>query len=174
MALTGGDPAPHTTRRMPTRVSNACRRCRRNKSRVRWAWPYASRIVTDRAVQCDSFRPCSLCLRADAPCDPAPIDESPGSSTNGHDHGNGRNPRKSVATVPLVNVFGNCFNVTGVDEVHLDAVTAMTTRLPRSPRDSLPFLRGMLHQREQRSHLPEAERRDLLMASVHGCPQIIM
>lgn len=61
-----------------------------------------------------------------------------------------------------------------VDEVHRDAVTAMTTRLPRSPRDSLPFLRGMLHQREQRSHLPEAERRDLLVASVHGCPQIIM
>lgn len=36
--------------RLPTRVSNACQRCRRNKSR------------------CDSYRPCSLCRRANADC----------------------------------------------------------------------------------------------------------
>ncbi|QLI64010.1 uncharacterized protein G6M90_00g002670 [Metarhizium brunneum] len=49
---------PITTRRLPTRVSNACRRCRRNKSR------------------CDSFRPCSLCLRADVECESAQLEES--------------------------------------------------------------------------------------------------
>ncbi|KAH6954020.1 fungal-specific transcription factor domain-containing protein [Ilyonectria sp. MPI-CAGE-AT-0026] len=49
---------PVANRRLPTRVSNACRRCRRNKSR------------------CDSFRPCSLCLRANVDCEPAaPADE---------------------------------------------------------------------------------------------------
>ncbi|KAI5919195.1 putative C6 transcription factor [Camillea tinctor] len=43
-------------RRLPTRVTKACRRCRRNKSR------------------CDSFRPCSLCLRADVDCEAAEAD----------------------------------------------------------------------------------------------------
>ncbi|KAH7398141.1 fungal-specific transcription factor domain-containing protein [Pyrenochaeta sp. MPI-SDFR-AT-0127] len=37
-------------RQLPTRVSNACDRCRRNKSR------------------CDPFRPCSLCVRANTEC----------------------------------------------------------------------------------------------------------
>jgi hypothetical protein len=37
-------------RQLPTRVSNACDRCRRNKSR------------------CDPFRPCSLCTRANVDC----------------------------------------------------------------------------------------------------------
>jgi hypothetical protein len=37
-------------RQLPTRVSNACDRCRRNKSR------------------CDPFRPCSLCTRANVEC----------------------------------------------------------------------------------------------------------
>jgi hypothetical protein len=37
-------------RHLPTRVSNACDRCRRNKSR------------------CDPFRPCSLCTRANVEC----------------------------------------------------------------------------------------------------------
>ncbi|KAF1850458.1 uncharacterized protein K460DRAFT_269742 [Cucurbitaria berberidis CBS 394.84] len=37
-------------RQLPTRVSNACERCRRNKSR------------------CDPFRPCSLCVRANIEC----------------------------------------------------------------------------------------------------------
>ncbi|XPS95262.1 hypothetical protein M3J09_004553 [Ascochyta lentis] len=37
-------------RQLPTRVSNACDRCRRNKSR------------------CDPFRPCSLCVRANIDC----------------------------------------------------------------------------------------------------------
>ncbi|WQF82355.1 hypothetical protein CDEST_07369 [Colletotrichum destructivum] len=46
-------------RRLPTRVSNACSRCRRNKSR------------------CDSFRPCSLCVRANVDCDQASVDEHP-------------------------------------------------------------------------------------------------
>ncbi|KAI0011309.1 hypothetical protein F4779DRAFT_574336 [Xylariaceae sp. FL0662B] len=43
---------PDTPRahRLPTRVSNACERCRRNKSR------------------CDAFRPCSLCVRANVEC----------------------------------------------------------------------------------------------------------
>lgn len=35
---------------LPTRVSKACDRCKRNKSR------------------CDAYRPCSLCIRADAQC----------------------------------------------------------------------------------------------------------
>jgi hypothetical protein len=37
-------------RQLPTRVSNACDRCRRNKSR------------------CDPYRPCSLCTRANVEC----------------------------------------------------------------------------------------------------------
>ncbi|OIW26198.1 hypothetical protein CONLIGDRAFT_581632 [Coniochaeta ligniaria NRRL 30616] len=37
-------------RRLPTRVSKACERCRRNKSR------------------CDPYRPCSLCVRANVEC----------------------------------------------------------------------------------------------------------
>jgi hypothetical protein len=37
-------------RQLPTRVSTACDRCRRNKSR------------------CDPFRPCSLCIRANVEC----------------------------------------------------------------------------------------------------------
>ncbi|KAF2818434.1 hypothetical protein CC86DRAFT_399249 [Ophiobolus disseminans] len=41
---------PSGGRHLPTRVSNACDRCRRNKSR------------------CDSFRPCSLCARAKVEC----------------------------------------------------------------------------------------------------------
>ncbi|KAH9227150.1 hypothetical protein K456DRAFT_1801993, partial [Colletotrichum gloeosporioides 23] len=44
---------------LPTRVSNACNRCRRNKSR------------------CDAFRPCSLCVRANVDCDQASLDEHP-------------------------------------------------------------------------------------------------
>jgi hypothetical protein len=38
------------SRQLPTRVSNACNRCRRNKSR------------------CDPYRPCSLCTRANVEC----------------------------------------------------------------------------------------------------------
>jgi hypothetical protein len=41
---------PSEGRQLPTRVSNACDRCRRNKSR------------------CDPYRPCSLCTRANVPC----------------------------------------------------------------------------------------------------------
>ncbi|KAH7148146.1 putative C6 transcription factor [Fusarium sp. MPI-SDFR-AT-0072] len=53
-----GSSVPVANRQLPTRVSNACRRCRRNKSR------------------CDSFRPCSLCVRANVECEPAPLDEA--------------------------------------------------------------------------------------------------
>lgn len=41
---------PRQSTPLPTRVSKACDRCKRNKSR------------------CDSYRPCSLCLRANAEC----------------------------------------------------------------------------------------------------------
>jgi hypothetical protein len=41
---------PSGGRQLPTRVSTACDRCRRNKSR------------------CDPFRPCSLCIRANVEC----------------------------------------------------------------------------------------------------------
>ncbi|KAL4800136.1 fungal-specific transcription factor domain-containing protein [Aspergillus venezuelensis] len=40
---------------LPTRVSSACERCRRHKTR------------------CDPFRPCSLCVRAQVSCRPIPI-----------------------------------------------------------------------------------------------------
>ncbi|KAL4985608.1 fungal-specific transcription factor domain-containing protein [Aspergillus falconensis] len=40
---------------LPTRVSSACERCRRHKTR------------------CDPFRPCSLCVRAQVHCRPLPI-----------------------------------------------------------------------------------------------------
>ncbi|KAL4925642.1 Zn(II)2Cys6 transcription factor [Aspergillus undulatus] len=40
---------------LPTRVSSACERCRRHKTR------------------CDPFRPCSLCVRAQVSCRPLPI-----------------------------------------------------------------------------------------------------
>lgn len=59
---------------LPTRVSAACDRCRRNKSRVRAA-TIAPAIRESKhqvqmliSAQCDAFRPCSLCLRADAHC----------------------------------------------------------------------------------------------------------
>ncbi|KAI5235954.1 hypothetical protein E4T43_08909 [Aureobasidium subglaciale] len=48
MPDTNQDPRQQTP--LPTRVSKACDRCKRNKSR------------------CDSYRPCSLCLRANAEC----------------------------------------------------------------------------------------------------------
>ncbi|KAF4832914.1 Transcriptional activator protein acu-15 [Colletotrichum tropicale] len=54
-----GSPAIIASRRLPTRVSNACNRCRRNKSR------------------CDAFRPCSLCVRANVDCEQASLDEHP-------------------------------------------------------------------------------------------------
>ncbi|KFZ12161.1 hypothetical protein V502_07238 [Pseudogymnoascus sp. VKM F-4520 (FW-2644)] len=41
---------PASSRLLPTRVSKACARCRRKKSR------------------CDAYRPCSLCVRANATC----------------------------------------------------------------------------------------------------------
>ncbi|KAL4996689.1 fungal-specific transcription factor domain-containing protein [Aspergillus recurvatus] len=43
---------------LPTRVSSACERCRRHKTR------------------CDPFRPCSLCVRAQVHCRPLPISRS--------------------------------------------------------------------------------------------------
>ncbi|KAH6959794.1 hypothetical protein BKA56DRAFT_601251 [Ilyonectria sp. MPI-CAGE-AT-0026] len=70
------DSVPPTTRRMPTRVPNACRRCRRNKSR------------------CDSYRPCSLCSRANVPCEPAPVDEPLRSRVRSCNRRVGANPRK--------------------------------------------------------------------------------
>ncbi|KAK9350413.1 fungal-specific transcription factor domain-containing protein, partial [Lipomyces doorenjongii] len=41
------------SRILPTRVNKACQRCRRNK------------------IRCDSYRPCSLCIRANTTCMPA-------------------------------------------------------------------------------------------------------
>jgi hypothetical protein len=49
-------------RQLPTRVSNACDRCRRNKSR------------------CDPYRPCSLCTRANVPCLAGSHEQQPRSS----------------------------------------------------------------------------------------------
>lgn len=46
----GSKPAYDYRSPLPTRVSSACERCRRNKSR------------------CDPFRPCSLCVRANVEC----------------------------------------------------------------------------------------------------------
>jgi hypothetical protein len=46
-------------RQLPTRVSNACDRCRRNKSR------------------CDPYRPCSLCTRANVECLAGNNDQQP-------------------------------------------------------------------------------------------------
>ncbi|KAK9367012.1 fungal-specific transcription factor domain-containing protein [Lipomyces kononenkoae] len=40
----------HSNRMLPTRVNKACQRCRRHK------------------IRCDSYRPCSLCVRANSPC----------------------------------------------------------------------------------------------------------
>ncbi|KAF0322132.1 C6 transcription factor [Colletotrichum asianum] len=58
-ASNDGSPAIIASRRLPTRVSNACNRCRRNKNR------------------CDAFRPCSLCVRANVDCEQASLDEHP-------------------------------------------------------------------------------------------------
>ncbi|KAK9328173.1 fungal-specific transcription factor domain-containing protein [Lipomyces starkeyi] len=44
--------ALHSRRILPTRVNNACQRCRRHK------------------IRCDTYRPCSLCIRANATCVP--------------------------------------------------------------------------------------------------------
>ncbi|KAL2132345.1 hypothetical protein VTI74DRAFT_3916 [Chaetomium olivicolor] len=49
-SVTSSDTSTPDGRRLPTRVSKACERCRRNKSR------------------CDPFRPCSLCVRANVEC----------------------------------------------------------------------------------------------------------
>ncbi|KAF5603128.1 C6 transcription factor [Fusarium subglutinans] len=56
--LESGSPVPVANRQLPTRVSKACRRCRRNKSR------------------CDSFRPCSLCQRSNVECEPETLDQA--------------------------------------------------------------------------------------------------
>ncbi|KAK9235565.1 fungal-specific transcription factor domain-containing protein [Lipomyces kononenkoae] len=44
----------HSHRMLPTRVNKACQRCRRHK------------------IRCDTYRPCSLCVRANSPCMSAP------------------------------------------------------------------------------------------------------
>lgn len=49
-------------RQLPTRVSNACDRCRRNKSR------------------CDPYRPCSLCTRANVECVAGNYEQQPRSA----------------------------------------------------------------------------------------------
>ncbi|KAF7556022.1 hypothetical protein G7Z17_g1695 [Cylindrodendrum hubeiense] len=69
---------PVANRRLPTRVSNACRRCRRNKSR------------------CDSYRPCSLCSRANVECEPAPIEEAPRSRVRCHNQRRVQNLRRNL------------------------------------------------------------------------------
>ncbi|KAF5684973.1 C6 transcription factor [Fusarium denticulatum] len=61
-------PAPAENRQLPTRVSKACRRCRRNKSR------------------CDSFRPCSLCQRANVECEPETLDQGSKGKTKSNGH----------------------------------------------------------------------------------------
>ncbi|WYZ45794.1 hypothetical protein EsH8_IX_000019 [Colletotrichum jinshuiense] len=61
-----GPSVPDPNRRLPTRVSNACQRCRRNKSR------------------CDLFRPCSLCVRANVDCESAPLEEAPKGRPKNH------------------------------------------------------------------------------------------
>ncbi|EAL84969.1 Zn(II)2Cys6 transcription factor [Aspergillus fumigatus Af293] len=48
---------------LPTRVSSACERCRRHKTR------------------CDPFRPCSLCARAKVDCQPLPASQTRRDST---------------------------------------------------------------------------------------------
>ncbi|KAL3477568.1 putative C6 transcription factor [Aspergillus californicus] len=55
---------------LPTRVSNACERCRRQKTR------------------CDNFRPCSLCARAKVDCRPLPGSQARKDSL--------RKPRRSI------------------------------------------------------------------------------
>ncbi|KAF2183298.1 hypothetical protein K469DRAFT_751583 [Zopfia rhizophila CBS 207.26] len=54
----GGRVAHGYRNQLPTRVSNACERCRRNKSR------------------CDPFRPCSLCVRANVECSSGSVNNS--------------------------------------------------------------------------------------------------
>ncbi|RBQ86239.1 hypothetical protein FVER53263_20294 [Fusarium verticillioides] len=64
----GSSPVPVANRQLPTRVSKACRRCRRNKSR------------------CDSFRPCSLCQRANVECEPETLDQGSKGKTRSNGH----------------------------------------------------------------------------------------
>jgi hypothetical protein len=62
----------NTAAPLPTRVNRACDRCRRNKSR------------------CDSYRPCSLCLRASAVC------ETTGSNPGSNNASSGNSTRHSI------------------------------------------------------------------------------
>ncbi|KAI0168665.1 putative C6 transcription factor [Pestalotiopsis sp. NC0098] len=69
--MTSANPSETSTpdsRRLPTRVSKACERCRRNKSR------------------CDAFRPCSLCLRANVECSSGSLQSPIGSSATKSKH----------------------------------------------------------------------------------------
>jgi hypothetical protein len=60
--MASATPSASEGRQLPTRVSNACDRCRRNKSR------------------CDPYRPCSLCTRANVQCLAGSYEQQPRSS----------------------------------------------------------------------------------------------
>ncbi|KAI3572389.1 fungal-specific transcription factor domain-containing protein [Fusarium oxysporum f. sp. albedinis] len=100
---------PSTGRRMPTRVNNACRRCRRNKSR------------------CDAFRPCSLCARANVPCEPALI-EKPARSKAGH-----VSDRQGVNSRKRSRPYANSSD----DGLTSSAASARRSSLPPGDRNSL-------------------------------------
>ncbi|PKX90165.1 Zn(II)2Cys6 transcription factor [Aspergillus novofumigatus IBT 16806] len=61
--LESGGYLHYTRSPLPTRVSSACERCRRHKTR------------------CDPFRPCSLCARAKVDCQPLPASRTRRDST---------------------------------------------------------------------------------------------
>ncbi|GFF31074.1 transcription factor C6 [Aspergillus udagawae] len=61
--LDSGAYSNYTRSPLPTRVSSACERCRRHKTR------------------CDPFRPCSLCARAKVDCQPLPASRTRKDST---------------------------------------------------------------------------------------------
>lgn len=80
-SVTASDTQNPESRKLPTRVSKACERCRRNKSRVSTSSAcQLVRSVTDQGFKCDPFRPCSLCVRANVDCSSGRINLPSGAS----------------------------------------------------------------------------------------------